>query len=53
VSSRWWELALGVWVMLSPWLLGFSGISVMMWGNLLAGLAIVLVNIWQIFGRDQ
>lgn len=37
--------------MVSPWLLGFSSISVMKWSNLIAGLILVLVNVWVIFGE--
>lgn len=46
----WAGLAIGLWVLISPWLLGFSGITVMMWGNVLAGMALVLMNLWSIFG---
>ncbi len=51
--SLWLQFVLGIWVMLSPWLLGFSSIPVLMWGNLLAGLALVLVNMWAIFGEPR
>lgn len=55
---EWVQLALGAWIMVSPWLLGFSSITAMTWGNVFAGLAIILVNLWAIFlpkepGQDQ
>lgn len=51
--ANWTQLALGGWTMLSPWLLGFSSISVMKWSNLIVGLVIVLVNVWGIFGQER
>lgn len=44
------QAGLGLWLIISPWLLGFSSISVMKWGNVIVGTAIFLINIWAIFG---
>ena len=33
-------------MLLSPWLLGFSEISVMKWSNVLCGLALIIMNAW-------
>jgi hypothetical protein len=52
MASRWALLLVGVWVLLSPWILGFSGIAVAKWSNVLAGLVIALVNAWVIFGSE-
>ena len=51
--SSWFQLALGAWITLSPWLLGFSSITVMKWSNLLVGLLLVLINVWVIFGQEK
>jgi len=51
MTANWVQLILGAWLMISPWLLGFSSISLMKWSNLLVGLIIVLVNVWIIFGE--
>jgi len=53
VAKNWTELGLGVWVLISPWLLGFSSISIMKWSNLLVGLSLVLIGIWAIFGEKR
>ena len=45
------QLVLGIWILLSPWLLGFSSISIMTWSNLIAGIIIILINVWAIFGE--
>lgn len=48
---RWLQITLGLWLMLSPWLLGFQSISVMMWSNLLVGIVFVLTGLWEIYGK--
>ncbi len=44
-------MVIGVWVLVSPWILGFSDISIMKWSNLVCGAAIILLGIWEIFGE--
>lgn len=44
------QAGLGLWLIISPWILGFSSISVMKWGNVVIGTTIFLINIWIIFG---
>ncbi len=51
VNGRWTGLVVGAWVLISPWLLGFASISIAKWSNLIAGLIIVIVNAWMIFGE--
>lgn len=53
MEANWIGLAVGSWVLISPWLLGFASISVMKWSNLLAGLIMVLANVWKIFGEKD
>ncbi|MBI4085323.1 MAG: SPW repeat protein [Candidatus Liptonbacteria bacterium] len=47
------QLAIGIWILISPWLLGFYNISIMMWSNLIAGIILILVNVWAIFGEPK
>jgi hypothetical protein len=47
------HIVIGVWVLLSPWFLGWSGIPVIMWSNLLAGVLVIILGVWQIFGEPQ
>ena len=51
MSPKWTELVLGLWIILSPWLLGFSSITVMKWSNLMVGTVIFLMSVWAIFGE--
>ncbi|MEK7137922.1 MAG: SPW repeat protein [Patescibacteria group bacterium] len=46
------QAGLGLWIIISPWFLGFSSVSFLTWSNVLVGTAIFLVNIWKIFGQD-
>jgi threonine/homoserine/homoserine lactone efflux protein len=48
VKRSLFEIVVGAWILLSPWLLGFSNISVMRWSNVLFGLALLLVGVWTI-----
>jgi hypothetical protein len=47
--ALWFQVIVGLWVLLSPWFLGVSGISVLMWSNLAAGLALIIMGVWRIF----
>ena len=51
VMQNYIQLAIGIWIFLSPWILGFSSISIMTWSNLIAGIIIILINVWAIFGE--
>ena len=49
---NWVQLILGIWVFVSPWVLGFSEIDVALWGNMVAGALILVVSLWEIFGKS-
>jgi len=51
LSQNYIQLVIGIWILISPWLLGFSSISIMTWSNLIAGMILILINIWAIFGE--
>lgn len=53
MTPQWVQLVIGTWVLVSPWILGFSGISIMKWSNVLAGVALVLLGAWRIFGTGS
>ncbi|MBI4160103.1 SPW repeat protein [Candidatus Wolfebacteria bacterium] len=40
---------LGLWIMVSPWILGFSDITPALWSNVVAGVFIILIAMWEIF----
>jgi len=47
---NWVKLVLGLWVVVSPWVLGFSGITIALWSNVIAGALIVIFALWGLFG---
>ncbi|RJQ29516.1 hypothetical protein C4571_01570 [Candidatus Parcubacteria bacterium] len=51
MTTRWIEIGLGVWIIVSPWILGFSSISIMKWSNVIVGMCLVLLHVWMIFGE--
>ncbi|KKW47400.1 MAG: SPW repeat-containing protein [Parcubacteria group bacterium GW2011_GWA1_60_11] len=48
----WAELVLGVWVIASPWIFGFSG-TLGLWSNVVAGTVFAVLAIWRIFGTES
>jgi len=48
--ESWTELVIGIIIIISPWILGFSDISLAKWCNVLVGLLLVLIGAWAIFG---
>ena len=47
---NWVKLVLGLWVAVSPWILGFSGITTALWSNIIAGALIAIFALWGLFG---
>lgn len=41
----------GMWLIISPWALGYSAISLMKWNNLIIGALLVILNFWIIFQK--
>jgi hypothetical protein len=41
--EEWINLVLGLWVVVSPWVLGFAAMAAAMWGHVVIGLAIVVL----------
>lgn len=51
--ENWIEAVIGAWVLLSPWLLGFANVSFAKWSSIVSGLALIIVNVWSIFGEKK
>ena len=50
--ENWTEFGVGAFVLIAPWVFGFADIPLARWTDVLAGLALVLVNLWAIYGKD-
>jgi len=46
----WTTLVIGLLMIISPWVLGFSDISLAKWCNILLGLILAVVALWRIYG---
>lgn len=45
VRSNWINVILGIWVVISPFVLGFSNLRAAMWNNVATGLAVLLLTL--------
>jgi len=48
MAKKWIVFAIGIWIMISPWLLGFSEIELAKWSNVLLGLALAILSIAEV-----
>jgi len=49
----WITLILGIWVFISPWLLGFNDHAAGLWSNIVVGLILVVVSIYGLSNAEQ
>ncbi|MCL4399794.1 SPW repeat protein [Patescibacteria group bacterium] len=41
-------IVIGVWLIISPWVLGYSALNLPSWNNLLMGALVVIFSLWNI-----
>lgn len=51
--EEWLNLALGLWLAASPWLLGFTANMNVMWTNVVLGLLVVVVSLWAVWDHHH
>ncbi len=49
----WMTLILGIWIFITPWLLGFATNAAGLWSNVLTGLALVVVSIYGLASTEH
>ncbi len=47
------QVALGVWVLISPWVLGAASVTPIRWSNVVVGAAVALTGCWLLFGNER
>ena len=47
------EIALGIWIMAAPWILGYAGSSAALWNSVVAGAIVAVLGLWGVFGRER
>ncbi len=45
------HITFGVWIFLSPWILGFSDIAPALWSNCLFGIAVTMVSLYDLVDK--
>lgn len=53
MKNLWTILGLGFWTLISPWLLGFSAISLAKWSAVIVGTILILMMLWEMFGESH
>ncbi len=43
------ELVIGLWLIASPWVLGLSSATLLLWTNTIGGIFVVIVSAWELF----
>ncbi|MBI4133546.1 SPW repeat protein [Candidatus Uhrbacteria bacterium] len=47
------EIAVGVWILVSPWILGYSGLTPALWSAVFSGAAVAILGLWRTFGATR
>ncbi|MBI2024715.1 MAG: SPW repeat protein [Candidatus Harrisonbacteria bacterium] len=42
----------GLWLIVSPWILGYWKVSSALWSQVVAGVVIMLLSMWQLAGKE-
>ena len=51
--NNWLLIFLGVWLIASPWALGFYSINLMTWNNVVAGIFVILFALWNVSSPEE
>jgi hypothetical protein len=46
--NSWVIVALGVWLVLAPWILGFSAFNLAAWNSVLMGVLAIIFSFWNL-----
>jgi hypothetical protein len=50
--EEWVNVLLGVWLVISPWVLAFSGLMMAMWNAVIVGIVVAALALWAL-GTDK
>ena len=50
--EEWANVVLGVWLVISPWALGFSSLATAMWNAVIVGIVVAVLALWAL-GTDK
>ncbi|MEK7612071.1 MAG: SPW repeat protein [Patescibacteria group bacterium] len=46
------QIILGIWILVSPWILGFAEFSPALWNSVVAGTLTAVLGLWTLFGEE-
>lgn len=47
------EVVIGVWILVSPWVLGYASSETALWNSVVAGAIVGLTGLWGMFGTPH
>lgn len=50
---HWAVFVLGIWIVVSPWILGYWKVSSALWSGVVSGALVSLLALWQIVGVEN
>jgi hypothetical protein len=53
MTERWIDVVIGGWLIVAPWVLGFSDEVLVKWSSVLCGLVLVAMNVWILSDRHK
>ncbi len=45
------EFILGLWIVASPWILGYHHVASALWNSLISGILVMILGLWGLFGN--
>lgn len=45
---HWVVVGLASWLLISPWILGYSSLNLIVWNNLIVGVLLVVFTLWNL-----
>jgi hypothetical protein len=53
MTEQWILMIVGAWLIISPWVLGFSDSILVKWSSVLCGIVIVAISFWNLSGWNE
>ncbi len=50
---HWSGIVLGLWDLMSPWILGFASVTPALWSGIASGILTILLVLWLAFGENK
>ena len=50
---HWTIVGLGIWLAVSPWILGFAEVNLAMWNAVAAGVVVIMLALWNMIPPED